>query len=77
MCPDRLHVTGLTCGDMEALLAEVRANHAKLESCEYHEFELIGGGPLKQRYRCMNCMGEIDAIAYRWHEIGRRSRPGS
>jgi hypothetical protein len=53
------------------ILAEVKANHAKLDGCPSHDFaeieprKVIGG-----RYRCANCGGDIDAIAYSWYTKG-------
>lgn len=62
----------------QTILAEVRANHAKLNACLYHEFELIYGykpTDFKRRYACVHCGGTIDGSAYYWHEQGRRPSP--
>lgn len=69
----------MNADEMRALAAQVQANHAKLEACDWHEFERIPRpddnelqARLSGRYRCKHCGGEVDANAYRWHEIGRR-----
>lgn len=71
-------VTGLARSEIEAIAAEVKANHAKLASCPWHEFErLITAPPGRERYGCRHCRGTIDASAYHWHEQGRRPQPVS
>lgn len=65
-------LSGLGESEVMKIWAAVKANGAKLESCEYHIFWPIN--PIvkyKQRYRCSACEGEIDAHAYHWHEKGR------
>lgn len=73
-------LTGMPRDRLKQLAESVRANHAALSSCAYHEFERIiqeyEAAWSRQRYRCRHCGGEIDANAYRWHEQGRRARPG-
>lgn len=69
-------VTGLARSEIELIAEQVKANHAKLRSCPYHEFErLITAPPGRERYGCKHCRGTIDASAYHWHEQGRRSAP--
>jgi hypothetical protein len=54
------------------LLAQVQANAARLRDCPRHTFErLPGSQPLRHRYRCTNCEGEVDGHAHFWYEIGR------
>jgi len=79
--PDALDLLGKVSGlprtEMLALAEQVRENVRKLDSCPWHDFEPIPGAPspMRQRYRCRHCGGEINASAYRWHERGRRPRP--
>lgn len=72
-------LSGLPQDDIRAIAEQVKANSAKLNACAYHDFEPIPGtanaAGFKQRYRCVHCLGEIDAIAHSWHELGRRSKP--
>lgn len=68
-------LTGLGRETMVSLWEEVKANHAKLNACPWHEFEPIMQLATKPRYRCLNCGGEVDASAYHWHKQGRRVRP--
>ena len=68
--------TGLKRGTMLEVWAEVKANGAKLEACQWHDFEPVPdarqvfGQP--DRYRCKRCGGEVDRHAFYWHEQGRR-----
>lgn len=74
-------LTGLSRQSMVDLAAEVKANSERLNSCPYHEFapiQMAQGvpmAPLRQRYRCIECGGEVDRHAWYWFEQGRRSRP--
>lgn len=69
-------MTNLSPTEILSILEKVKANHAKLDGCSRHDFEIV---PLdqgllsrsKQVYRCEHCGGEIDGTKYRWHEIGR------
>ena len=69
-------LTRLPRDEIQAIAEQVKANHAKLKACAYHDFaELPDGEGMagsRPRYRCQHCQGEIDAVAYRWHERGRR-----
>ena len=68
--------TRLPRSEVEAIAAQVKANHAKLAGCPWHEFEaLITAPPGGGRYRCRHCQGEVDASAYHWHQQGRRPMP--
>lgn len=69
-------LTGLGRDEVLAIAEQVRANHARLEGCPWHEFEaLVTAPPGDGRYRCRHCRGEVDAVAYRWHQKGRRPMP--
>lgn len=49
--------------DAQAILAEIKANRARLDGCARHRFDL-GPGPYKfgLKLTCLNCGGIIDAI---------------
>lgn len=67
--------SGLPREDLLAIWNDVKGNHARLNSCAYHEFELLEGGQLlKRKYRCKHCAGVVDGFAYHWHEEGRRPK---
>ena len=73
-------MTGLSKESVKELWAQVKENHARLESCPYHEFEQSKKTAMlrsltHQRYVCIHCEGEIDHQAYMWHERGRRPKP--
>ena len=72
-------ITGLPKGEIQSIMELVQANHRKLDSCPYHEFEAIpkDQGMLSRQsaYRCIHCGGEVDQQRYRWHELGRRPQP--
>lgn len=69
-------LTGLGRDEVLAIAEQVRANHARLEGCPWHEFEaLVTAPPGNGRYRCRHCRGEVDASAYHWHQQGRRPMP--
>lgn len=66
-------LTGLSRQSITDIAAEVKANRDRLESCPYHEFSpILPRVPIRQRYRCIECGGEVDSLAYYWHEQGRR-----
>lgn len=74
--------TRLPRSEVEAIAAQVKANHAKLAGCPWHEFERIPRpddavlqARLGDRFRCRHCHGEVDARAYHWHQQGRRPMP--
>lgn len=74
--------TRLPRSEVEAIAAQVKANHAKLAGCPWHEFERIPRpddavlqARLGDRFRCRHCHGEVDAPAYHWHQQGRRPMP--
>ena len=66
-------VTGLPRKTVAEIAAEVKANHELLDACLYHEFSpILPRVKLGQRYRCIECGGEVDHHAWYWHERGRR-----
>jgi hypothetical protein len=67
-------LTGLSRQSMADLAAEVKANSERLNSCPYHEFApILPRVPLNQRYRCIECGGEINSSEWYWHQEGRRA----
>lgn len=69
-------LTGIKPADTASILQQVKANSAKLNACQAHAFEPSPGQEHKnlgKRYICTRCRGEVDAHAYYWHEIGRKS----
>lgn len=54
----------------EALLAEVRANSAKLAACKRHEFQPITPGLFGTRYVCPHCTGTADGVSVLWYNRG-------
>lgn len=74
-------VSGLSKDEMHKIWQEVKANHAKLNECDYHEFVLVPGdnSPIltKRKYVCTHCGGVIDGMAHKWHEQGRKPKPQS
>ena len=74
-------LTGLSRQSMVDLAAEVKANSERLSACPYHEFAPVQMAPgvpmatMRQRYRCIECGGEIDRHAWYWFQQGRRAAP--
>lgn len=75
-CPDALGVlsgaTGLSKDDLAGIWAEVKANHAMLESCRRHDFSVPSrfAGRMVTQWRCAVCTGTVDGVAKRWFELG-------
>lgn len=64
-------MSGLPTKEVDKVWEEVKANHAKLDGCPIHEFELLlPTQPLRHRYRCKRCGGEIKGDAHHWYERG-------
>lgn len=64
-------VTGVKRADMLSIMAQVKANQARLHTCARHQFEPQGDATrLGARYRCTACGGEVDASAARWYALG-------
>jgi hypothetical protein len=61
-------------GEAQRILADVRANLKRLDSCEGpHRFDPIPedvGKVFGIRYRCTLCGGEVDNHAKHWYERG-------
>lgn len=74
-------LTGLSRQSVVELAEQVKANSERLAGCPYHEFAPIASpaghaqpAP-RQRYRCIECGGEVSRTEWYWHEQGRRSAP--
>lgn len=53
------------------ILAQVRANMAKLDGCSGpHDFQPITEQKFFCRYRCTKCQGEVDSHAKIWYAKG-------
>jgi hypothetical protein len=52
--------------DGKSLLAEIRENHRKLDSCDGHNFNIPENPKLNQRLECSKCGGTLrfEAIGY-------------
>lgn len=57
--------------DTASIVAKVKANRAKLDSCLRHEF-VSRDEPrtLSSKFVCTKCGGEVDAQHARWYAIG-------
>lgn len=70
-------ISGLSQDEVQGIAEQVRANVKRLNACADHAFEPIGARqPLRQRYRCQHCSGEVDAHAYTWYMRGRAHEAG-
>jgi hypothetical protein len=59
--------------DYKKIAAEAMENSRRLDSCAQHDFAKIEPWqPLRGRWRCRNCQGEIDNHVHHWFEIGKR-----
>lgn len=65
-------LAGITLADATSIAEQVKANHAKLTACPYHEFAQL---PHRLMHICTNCQGEVNDHAYYWHQLGRRAKP--
>ncbi len=66
-------LSGLSRRSVFQIAADVKANHALLDACPYHEFSpILPRAVVNQRYRCIECGGEIDYHGWYWHQKGRR-----
>lgn len=66
-------LTGLSHKSVQEIAEEARANIERLRACPRHEFSpILPRRVLGQRYRCIECGGDVDAHAYHWYMEGRR-----
>lgn len=55
--------------DSQAIIAEVRANKAKLDGCSKHFFVRINR-ELLSKYVCFHCKGQVNSIDAYWYNKG-------
>jgi hypothetical protein len=66
------NLTGLSEATVTGIAQQVKENIDRLHACASHAFEPIPPtAPIRQRYRCAHCAGEVDSGAYRWYMQGR------
>jgi hypothetical protein len=67
-------VVGIPTKESLEILAQVRANHAKLDACERpHDFiqdPPPEGRTLSRRCTCSKCKGSLDTANARWYQKG-------
>lgn len=72
-------ITGLKRAEMDAIFQQVKANHAKLESCARHDFSIPVDHLTKQPipapavlcyWECRHCHGQVGALEKNWYERG-------
>lgn len=57
--------------DMVSLWEEVKANHAKLQDCQRHDFVWPAGTvPMNAKVICRACTGWVSPSDARWYELG-------
>jgi hypothetical protein len=63
---------GIRKTDLHKIWADVKANHARLDSCPRHSWEQVDGETktYAQKYVCTACGGTIDSHAKHWYELG-------
>jgi len=58
----------------EKIMAEVRENNKKLDSCMLHDFsiDLMPERPIAMgnKWQCSKCGGKVDHDRKRWYELG-------
>lgn len=57
----------------QEILAEVKANHARLDGCAGpHDFseDLCPDQQIGKKWRCGSCLGEVEETVKRWYERG-------
>ena len=65
------------------ILADIKANSAKLDACPRHDFSICIPRHTKQpvasptplqmfgaKWRCKHCGGDVDSQSKRWYELG-------
>jgi hypothetical protein len=70
-------LSGMTESKVADIARQARENVAKLTACPLHTFEPTGPvQPLRTRYRCTACGGEVDSHAHHWYMRGREHERG-
>jgi len=64
----------LTRDDAQQILAQVKANAARLNACSApHEFvDMLEHNVPGHRYRCSKCGGEVAGQCVRWYLLGMK-----
>ena len=66
-------VTGLPRRAVDEVYEQVKANSEMLRTCPRHDFSpILPLRALGQRYRCIECGGEVDSSAHHWYQVGLR-----
>ena len=64
--------TGLNRETMLGILADVKANGAKLAACQRHEFFSESPGKMGAKWRCTACGGTVSGTNAHWYSLGRK-----
>lgn len=59
----------MTPEEAREILAEVKANIAKLQSCQRHEFDQMDGSQFA-KFRCRHCGGIARGVEVVWYRRG-------
>lgn len=62
--------TGIAQPELMSIWDQVKANHARLESCKRHDFGSMDAHKLGAKYTCRACGGTADAVAVSWYRRG-------
>jgi len=54
----------------QVILDEVKANRAKLDGCQGHDFEPVTPGLFGTKYVCRHCQGMTDGVSVNWYKTG-------
>ena len=68
--------TGLTRSDMDDILVQVRANHAKLDGCKRHRFDGGKKVALGMKCVCLDCGGTMSLTDAGWYVKGYEAAGG-
>ena len=62
----------------ERIMAEVKENIRKLESCKFHDFsiDLNPDKVMFKKWQCSRCGGEVDCTKKQWYELGTAHQKG-
>lgn len=62
-------LTGVDKEKISSIWEQVKANQARLDTCNLHDFEQIESR-FGSKWRCKKCQGEADASAVLWYQKG-------
>jgi len=76
-------LTGVKPVEIDAILAEIKANTARMENCSRHDFSITLDRRTKQpienptpaqrfgaKFKCTRCGGIVDGLARIWYDKG-------